>query len=105
MDGLKFSGNAQRRRKQTLLFHGTLLLNFDLPLIGELLPMPSKEPDYRHHRAHQEFLINLQVPAEAIKQALQEVWQAGDPFGRPPTETITSLARDRYATNAWNLKL
>ena len=47
----KFSGNAQRRRKHFLLFHGTFLLNFDLALVSELLPMPSKQPDYREHRA------------------------------------------------------
>ena len=30
--GRKFSGNAQRRRRTHLLFHGTLLLGFDLAL-------------------------------------------------------------------------
>ena len=51
----KFSGNSQRRRKHFLLFHGTFLLNFDLALIGELLPMPSKQPDYREDRSHDRF--------------------------------------------------
>src|SRR5262249_40294273 len=31
--GVKFSGNAQRRRKQALLFHGSLLLHLDLELV------------------------------------------------------------------------
>ena len=30
IDGVKFSGNAQRRRRDALLFHGTILLGFDL---------------------------------------------------------------------------
>ena len=49
----KFSGNSQRRRKLFLLFHGTFLLHFNLALVSELLPMPSKQPDYRESpRAH-----------------------------------------------------
>ncbi len=47
---LKFAGNSQRRRKDFLLFHGTLLLNCDLKRIGELLLMPSQQPDYRAGR-------------------------------------------------------
>ena len=62
--GRKFSGNSQRRRKHFLLFHGTFLLNFDLALIGELLRMPSKEPDYRESRKHADFLTNINVSAE-----------------------------------------
>src|SRR5689334_22221800 len=43
--GLKFCGNAQRRRKHSLLFHGSFLLHFDLDLMEKALPMPSVEPD------------------------------------------------------------
>src|SRR3984957_2817791 len=35
---LKFSGNAQRRRRKFLIFHGTFLLQFDLSLVEQLLP-------------------------------------------------------------------
>jgi len=37
----KFSGNAQRRRRHALLFHGTFLLDFDLPVIEQVLRFPS----------------------------------------------------------------
>jgi lipoate-protein ligase A len=33
MEGLKFCGNAQRRRKRFLLFHGSFLLHMDIGLI------------------------------------------------------------------------
>jgi lipoate-protein ligase A len=78
LDGLKFSGNAQRRRKHWLLFHGTFLLNFDLALIGELLPMPSRQPDYRVSRPHGKFLTNLNLPADAVKAALKKTWMGMD---------------------------
>ena len=100
----KFSGNSQRRRKHYLLFHGTFLLNFDLALVSELLPMPSKQPDYREHRAHAEFLINLNVSAGKVKAALQQAWKAEEPFNNPPLEKIAALAPDKYATREWNYK-
>jgi len=100
----KFSGNSQRRRKHFLLFHGTFLLNFDLALVSELLPMPSKQPDYREHRAHTEFLMNLNLSAEKVKAALRQAWKAEEPLKNPPLEMITALARDKYATREWNYK-
>jgi lipoate-protein ligase A len=100
----KFSGNSQRRRKHFLLFHGTYLLKFDLALVSELLPMPSKQPDYREHRPHTEFLTNLNVPASDVKTALRQAWKAEELLKNPPLEKIATLARDKYATREWNLK-
>jgi lipoate-protein ligase A len=100
----KFSGNSQRRRKHFLLFHGTFLLNFNLALVSELLPMPSKQPDYREHRAHADFLTNLNVPAKKVKAALRLAWKAEETLDNPPLEEITALARDKYATREWNFK-
>ena len=100
----KFSGNSQRRRKRFLLFHGTFLLNFDLALVSKLLPMPSKQPDYREHRAHTEFLTNLNVAVDEVKAALRQAWKAAAPLENPPLEIITALARDKYATREWNFK-
>lgn len=101
---LKFAGNAQRRRRQHLLFHGTLLLNCDLSLISHLLPMPSLEPDYRGHRPHAEFLTNLPLPADQVRQALARAWNALEPLANPPMEAIATLAREKYSTAAWNHK-
>jgi lipoate-protein ligase A len=102
--GRKFSGNSQRRRKHFLLFHGTFLLNFDLTLIGDLLQMPSKQPEYRESRAHSDFLTNINVSDEKVKAALQMAWDAGPPLINPPQEKITALAREKYSTNEWNFK-
>jgi lipoate-protein ligase A len=102
--GRKFSGNSQRRRKHFLLFHGTFLLHFDLALIGDLLQMPSKQPDYRESRHHADFLTNINVSAEKVKVALQNAWDAGSPLINPPLEKTTALAREKYLTNEWNFK-
>ena len=61
--GLKFSGNAQRRRRRFLIFHGSFLLHLDISLLEKALPLPSREPDYRADRSHTDFLMNLKLPA------------------------------------------
>jgi lipoate-protein ligase A len=101
---LKFSGNAQRRRKHFLLFHGTFLLQFDLALIDKFLRMPSKEPDYRQGRSHKDFLTNLDLPADVVKRALRQEWGAATPLEVVPRDAIALLARDKYVTDEWNLK-
>jgi len=101
---LKFSGNAQRRRKQFLLFHGTFLLDFDFRLMSDFLPMPSRQPAYRQNRTHESFLTNLPIPAISVKSALRACWNASEPMKCVPLETIASLTRDRYATIEWNFK-
>ncbi len=102
LGNLKFSGNAQRRRKKFLLFHGTLLLNFDLPLISELLNMPSLQPDYRDGRAHEQFILNLGLPAKAVKSALIAEWQATE--AAPPAPPIPPDLLQKYNSAEWNSK-
>jgi lipoate-protein ligase A len=101
---LKFAGNSQRRRKHFLLFHGTLLLDCDLGLVGELLHMPSLQPDYRASRSHLDFVTNVNLPAEKVKAALVKEWNATEELKSPPLEEISKLAREKYATRGWNFK-
>ena len=104
LDGLKFSGNSQRRRRQFLLFHGTFLLNFDLALLEAVLPLPTQQPEYRRQRTHAEFVTNLPAPAAAVKAALANVWQANEPGLDFPQERMAALVREKYATPAWSFK-
>ena len=101
---LKFAGNAQRRRKNYLLFHGTLLLNCDLARISELLRMPSLQPDYRENRPHDSFVGNLELPAAAVKAALIAEWGAQTQGVPPPQDLIEKLVREKFGTEAWNYK-
>jgi lipoate-protein ligase A len=100
--GLKFSGNAQRRRRRALLFHGTFLLRFDLRLMDQYLLMPSRQPDYRAGRPHDQFLMNLGVAASAVKGALREAWSAHTPLLDVPD--CQRLIAEKYARDDWNLK-
>ena len=102
--GLKFAGNAQRRRRRFLLFHGSFLLHLDLDLLAKVLPQPSRQPHYRGNRSHAEFLINLNVPDDAIKAALSQTWDATAPLDAVPFDQIAFLAREKYALDEWNLR-
>lgn len=100
----KFAGNSQRRRKNFLLFHGTLLLNCDLALISELLLMPSLQPDYRASRPHEKFVTNLNLTAAQVKAALAKEWNAVEESKNLPLAEISKLAREKYSTREWNFK-
>ena len=104
LQGTKFSGNSQRRRRLFLLFHGSFLLDLDLALVEQTLLMPSKQPPYRRDRAHQDFLTNLHLPATAVKNAMKQIWNATVALDELPEKRIQALLRDKYATNGWNLK-
>jgi len=102
--GFKFSGNSQRRRRKYLLFHGTFLLNFELKLIGELLRMPSHQPDYRQSRSHSEFVSNLNVQADDVKSALQKSWAVAGQCPFVLRSEIAKLVDQKYSTPEWNRK-
>jgi lipoate-protein ligase A len=104
LHGQKFSGNAQRRRRRFLLFHGTFLVSFDLPLIPRLLPMPSKQPDYRADRAHATFISNIPLSSTALKCGLRQTWDATDALLSWPASAVQRLAEEKYARAEWNLR-
>jgi lipoate-protein ligase A len=100
-DGLKCSGNAQRRKRRAVLFHGTFLLDVDVRLMEQLLPIPARQPPYRANRTHREFLTNLRVSSRVMKDTLASAWGAAEPLDDLPMERIETLTREVYATEAW----
>lgn len=106
---LKFSGNAQRRKRRALLFHGSFLLNLDLSLLSEVLAHPTQEPDYRTQRPHTEFVANIPLSAETLKQALLDCWHPTEGSATPDDlaalETrAQQLVAEKYAKPEWNFK-
>jgi lipoate-protein ligase A len=100
----KFSGNAQRRKRNSILFHGTLLLRFDLGLIEKVIRTPKKQPPYRVNRGHRDFLMNLNLPASLVRQSIKTEWGAKQLFANTPHTQIRELAAQKYASRKWNLK-
>ena len=104
IEGKKFSGNAQRRGRTCLLFHGTFLISPDIALIEAVLPLPVRQPEYRHNRTHGEFLRGFPATPEKVKEALQTAWEAGPDLTEIPYEEISHLAASRYSSDAWTFR-
>jgi len=47
------------RSKNYLLYQASILVDLDLKLIQNLIQQPSKQPEYRANRKHEDFLIGL----------------------------------------------
>lgn len=104
LGGRKSSGNAVRCKREHFLYHGTLLYDFDLPLISRLLRDPPRQPDYRAGRAHADFVMNLPLSKAALSQALGDSLKANQPLAAWPAERTEQLVRDRYALERWTFE-
>jgi lipoate---protein ligase len=104
LNGRKFSGNSQRRKNRWLLFHGTFLLQCDIQLMEQVLRPPPRQPEYRQHRTHAEFLTALELPARTVKEALARAWNAETPFQRVPEARIKALVEEKYSRREWNFR-
>lgn len=101
---LKFSGNAQRRKRSWLLFHGTVLLaEFELSLVPRVLRQPPRQPDYRRQRGHEDFVTRLSLNRVAVKDALRAEWKAVATSAEVPVDRIRDLVANRYSRDDWNL--
>ena len=77
MNQKKISGNAQKRGKKFILHHGTILYDLDLAKIARYLRVPKDVPSYRRGRSHIDFVENVQIEGKAIKDALANIFSAG----------------------------
>ena len=100
----KFSGNAQYRKRRYVLIHGTFLLHFDIGAMEEFLKIPTTQPDYRGQRGHEDFLINLKIPAEKLRGSLRLCWGADSEFRAVPLRSREPLVKNRYRRADWNEK-
>jgi lipoate-protein ligase A len=55
----KILGSSLYRRKDLILYQGSLLVNPDLSLIKRYLKQPRKQPAYRKDRSHEDFVTSL----------------------------------------------
>lgn len=91
---MKISGNAQRRTRQALLFHGTILHGMPADVIAHYLKQPARQPDYRHDRPHDSFLRSIEAPAEAIKLAIADAWSVGSTLDVWPITRMQNRIQD-----------
>jgi lipoate---protein ligase len=105
---LKISGNAQFRKRDCLVHHGTLVLSQKLiDRVKDILKHPPLEPDYRKGRSHEKFISHLpetfSVPSfkKALTCELQS-YLSTELIGIPKNyfqkvlSMVPSLMREKY---------
>ena len=102
---LKVSGNALRIRRQAVLYHGTLLDDFDIGLVGRVLRHPPREPDYRARRPHGEFLTNLGLGRAVLEGIVRRAFAATATLTDWPRDRVARLVSERYAADDWTNRL
>ncbi|MBF0244498.1 MAG: lipoate--protein ligase family protein [Planctomycetes bacterium] len=106
----KISGTAQARKRYGLLHHMTLMVDFDLSLIAELLTHPDKEPDYRGGRSHEDFLTSFAKEGLSLERSAL-IRELGLLLGRSgeleiDEETqrrVLERVEGKYSRDEWNL--
>ena len=106
LDGKKFSGNAQARKHRYFLHHGTFLYDFDLEIMRMFLKHPGREPAYRKKRAHEEFLTNIPLSGDELKDVVAGAFcPTGVSSWEPSSKDITrlgELVRKKFTCDSWN---
>mgnify|MGYP003964705837 FL=1 len=97
----KVSGNSLRRTCSHLLYHGTLLCQFDLEKISRYLTIPPRKPDYRNDRPHLDFVANIDCNVEQLKQTLIQHWAPHAKNGNIPQQQLNELIDSKYQDPHW----
>ena len=100
--GVKFSGNAQQRKRRHLLHHGTLLWGLDLGLVPKYLNPPERQPDYRRDRPHADFVMNLPTTQAELKRLLTAGWHPAGAYDPVPLDRMRELVAEKYSRDEWN---
>jgi lipoate-protein ligase A len=93
----KFSGNALRIKRRHLLYHGTLLYDFDLTNLSRWLAKPTRTPDYRNQRPHAQFVTNIDCDRPTLTHRLLTGWDAHTPLSDWPAQRTAELCQQKYA--------
>ena len=101
LNGRKISGNAQQRKRRHFLHHGTLLCGMDLELVSRYLRSPEREPTYRGHRSHGDFVANLPADVPTVRALLVNEWHPHGQHGELPWERVQTLVAEKYGTAEW----
>lgn len=76
----KILGSSMYRSRQLLFYAASLMVSNNLEIIDRYLKHPSKEPEYRRGRSHQEFLTSInreypEITIEIVKTRIDELFQ------------------------------
>jgi lipoate-protein ligase A len=102
--GRKISGNAQKRRRKSILHHGTLLYGMDGKLMERYLKEPSDRPQYRGARTHSGFVKSLPLAPEELREMIVAGFGITSKPSKPTRterKAIRELVEEKYGTPGW----
>ncbi|TWU58838.1 putative lipoate-protein ligase A [Rubripirellula tenax] len=101
----KCSGNSLRVARRHLLYHGTILHDFDLELLARCLTHAPRQPEYRDGRDHDEFVTNIPIDPNRFESDLMTQFQVTKTINAAAwIDQIDQLRRDRYDSAAWHVR-
>jgi lipoate-protein ligase A len=108
-NGVKVSGNAQTRRKNVVLQHGTILLEVDAEKMFTILKVPSEKMKDKVIDDVKKRVVGIQRPFDEVAKALESSFsETFDcrlvPDNLRPEEysKVDSLIKEKYSLDSWN---
>ena len=104
VSGMKVSGNAQRRKRNAFLHHGTLLYRADYDGMTRYLREPKERPDYRGERRHRDFVGELPPGPDALRAAVAQAFAAAPSSASASEaefESMRRLVAEKYLLESW----
>ncbi len=115
INGKKVSGNAQARRKNVILHHGTLLVNANLDLLVKSLDAPNPAKTAKGVSSKKSPVTNLSdelgwlVPMEKVVDALRQGFERAfsacllkDGLSETEERLTGKFFREKYSRDEWN---
>ena len=105
LQGFKVSGNAQKRRRRFILYHGTLLYRDIGSQMERYLHEPADRPGYRGKRTHQQFVSVLPLNADDLRKVVTAAFEPEPPpvpLSSEEHALIARLVAEKYSTEAWS---
>ena len=111
VNGKKVSGNAQTRKKDTLLQHGTILLNVNVEKMFSVLKVPSEKVKDKMIEDVNGRVMGLNKTFEQVAYNLKEAFS--EKFGAEiivddltikEEESTKKLVKEKYTSDQWNRK-
>lgn len=102
----KCSGNSLRVTRDRILYHGTVLYNFDLGMLSRCLLKAPRQPDYRAGRDHATFVTNVPLDSIRLAEHLVDKFEVTDHVDAALLRSeVLKLREQRYDVQKWHFRI
>ncbi len=104
LEGRKFAGSAQRRLRDWILVHTSILYDLPITRISRYLRIPERQPTYRERRTHEDFLMNLPMHRTILNESIRSAWSHSPLFTATsdvPQDLLETLLVEKFANRSW----